>query len=136
MSDTPHIPEEAVEALADELMLFRYGGHLVEGRYYVHLPSGKQEIRRPTAVDNARRILGEDRLGLRASIEAELRERLLGDDAVDAAARAALQVLSANPRATVTGVAQATIEAALDVATQKPDAPDEWPGDDDPPDPL
>ena len=62
MSD---LSKEAVETLANELLLYRFGGHLVEGDYHINLGAKNHSYHRSQALANARLILAEDRLVIR-----------------------------------------------------------------------
>lgn len=68
--------EGATEKLADELLLFRFGGHFSEGEYFLNQEANLDHYREQ-AIDNARRILTENRLmPVGSGLDAEDRERL------------------------------------------------------------
>lgn len=76
---------ESVETLANELLLFRFGGHVCEGDYFLNqeavLPHHREQ-----ALENARRIIEQDRLALHAHWLEQLKEELLDDEVTQAVA--------------------------------------------------
>jgi hypothetical protein len=111
------VPEEAVERLADELLLYRFGGHFSDDEYFINHPEhGSRAHHREQALDNARRILAEDRL----AIYKHFSDRLLSDEAVAAACKQRWPLwvaMKPEQKAAARKLARADLKAALQAAS-------------------
>jgi crotonobetainyl-CoA:carnitine CoA-transferase CaiB-like acyl-CoA transferase len=67
------VPDEAVETLVDELLLFRFGGHVCDGEYFLNAEAA-QPHHYEQALHNARRILEQDRLAIRKQERERIKE--------------------------------------------------------------